>query len=41
VPEGDPCGGGHFHSYAGREVAVVDAILAWINKSEVMTVVGE
>jgi len=41
VPEGDPCGGRHFHSYAGREAAVVDAILAWINKSEVMTVVGE
>jgi len=41
IPEGDPCGGRHLHSYAGREAVVVDAILAWINKSEVRIVVGE
>jgi len=41
VPEGDPCGGRHYHSYAGREVAVGDAIIVWINKSEVRTIVGE
>ena len=40
-PEGDPCGGRHLHSYAGREADVVEAILAWINKSEVKAVAGE
>lgn len=41
VAEGDPCGGGHFHSYQGREVEALSAILRWVSTREVKPVVGE
>ena len=41
VPGGDPCGGGHLHSYQGREEVVVRAIVAWIKTKKVERVVGE
>jgi hypothetical protein len=41
VPQGDPCGGGHFHSFQGREEAVVTAIIAWIKTGKTERVVGE
>jgi hypothetical protein len=41
VPEGDPCGGGHFHSYQGREAEVVTAIIAWIKTGKTERVVGD
>jgi hypothetical protein len=41
VPEGDPCGGGHLHSFQGREELVVRAIISWIKTRNVDRVVGE
>ena len=37
---GDPCGGGHLHSYEGREIEVSKAIIAWISDKEVRALVG-
>lgn len=37
---GDPCGGGHLHSYEGRETEVSKAIIAWISDREVRALVG-
>lgn len=39
--EGDPCGGGHLHSYQGREVEALNAILKWVKTKEITPVVGE
>jgi hypothetical protein len=41
VPEGDPCGGTHLHSYQGREELVVRSIISWIKTKKVDRVVGE
>jgi hypothetical protein len=41
VPEGDPCGATHLHSYQGREEVVVRAIISWIKTGKVERVVGE
>ncbi len=35
VPEGDPCGGSHLHSYQGREEQVVRSIISWIKTRKV------
>lgn len=39
--EGDPCGGGHLHSYQGREATAMRAIVAWIKAGRVEATVGE
>ena len=41
IPKGDPCGGGHLHSYLGREEPVMQAVARWILTGEVTRVVGE
>jgi hypothetical protein len=41
VPEGDPCGGTHLHSYQGREQLVVRAIISWIKTRKVDRLIGE
>jgi hypothetical protein len=41
IAEGDPCGGGHLHSFQGREVEALNAILKWVNTREITPVVGE
>ena len=41
IPSGDPCGGGHLHSYLGREEPVMQAVARWILTGEVTRVVGE
>jgi poly(3-hydroxybutyrate) depolymerase len=41
VPEGEPCGGGHLHSYQGREEFVVRAIISWMKTGKVERLVGE
>ncbi len=41
VPAGDPCGGGHLHSYQGREELVVRAIVSWIKTRKVDRLIGE
>lgn len=41
LPVGDRCGGRHLHSYAGREAAVVTAILAWVKTGKVIADAGE
>ena len=38
---GDPCGGGHLHSYQGREEVAVRAIIAWIKTGKVERLVGQ
>lgn len=40
VPNGDVCGGGHYHSYEGREEIASKAIIKWIKTGQVETVVG-
>lgn len=40
-PAGDPCGGGHFHSYLGVERSVGEALIAWIRSRKVVDVVGD
>ena len=39
--EGDPCGGGHLHSYQGRELVVLKAMAHWILTGERVEFVGE
>ena len=39
--EGDPCGGGHLHSYQGREAAAMAAIVSWIKAGRIEVTVGE
>ena len=41
VPQGDPCGGTHLHSYQGREEVVVRSIVSWIKTKKVDRVIGE
>jgi predicted alpha/beta hydrolase family esterase len=41
TPSGDPCGGGHYHSYQGRELEVLNAVARWITSHEVTLVTGE
>jgi poly(3-hydroxybutyrate) depolymerase len=41
LPKGDPCEGLHYHSYRGREEAVVRAIITWIKTKKIEKVVGE
>lgn len=41
IAEGDPCGGGHLHSYQGKWPVVLDAIYKWIKKREIATTVGD
>jgi Serine aminopeptidase, S33 len=41
VPEGDPCGATHLHSYRGREELVVRAIISWMKTGKVERLVGE
>jgi hypothetical protein len=41
VPEGDPCGGAHLHSYQGREEIVVRSIISWIKTRKVDRLIGE
>jgi hypothetical protein len=41
VPEGDPCGGTHLHSFGGREELVVRSIISWIKTKKVDRIVGE
>ena len=40
MPSGDPCAI-HYHSYQGREEAVVKAIVTWITTGRVEALVGE
>lgn len=41
LPNGDVCGGGHYHSYEGREEAASKAIIQWIKTGRVQSSVGE
>jgi len=41
VPEGDPCGATHLHSFRGREEVVVRSIISWIKTKKVDRLVGE
>jgi predicted alpha/beta hydrolase family esterase len=41
TPQGDPCGAGHFHSYQGRELAVLDAVARWITSDEITLFAGD
>lgn len=41
IAEGDPCGGGHLHSYQGKWPVVLDAIYKWIKTREMATTVGD
>jgi poly(3-hydroxybutyrate) depolymerase len=41
IPQGDPCGAVHLHSYGGREEVVVRAIITWIKTGKVERSVGE
>lgn len=41
IAEGDPCGGGHLHSYRGKWPVVLDAIYKWIKTREIATSVGD
>jgi hypothetical protein len=41
VPVGDPCGGGHLHSYRGREELVARSIISWIKTNKVDRLIGE
>jgi alpha/beta superfamily hydrolase len=40
VPNGDVCGGGHYHSYEGREEVASKAIIKWIKTGQVEPVIG-
>lgn len=39
--KGDPCGGGHLHSYQGRELMVLEAMADWVLTGERVAFVGE
>ncbi len=41
IPEGDPCGGTHLHSYRGREEPVVRSIVSWIKARKVDRLIGQ
>jgi pimeloyl-ACP methyl ester carboxylesterase len=37
---GDPCGGGHYHSFQGRELEALGAVVKWINTGVVTPISG-
>lgn len=41
IAEGDPCGGGHLHSYQGKWPEVLDSIYKWIKTREISPYVGD
>ena len=41
VAQGDPCGGGHLHSFEGRDEVVAQAIADWIRTRKLSSVIGE
>lgn len=41
VPNGDVCGGGHYHSFEGREEVSSKAVIKWIKTAQVESHVGE
>lgn len=41
LPNGDVCGGGHLHSYEGREEVASKAIIEWIKSGKITPVIGE
>lgn len=41
TPNGDVCGGGHYHSFEGREEVSSKAIIQWIKAGQVQSSVGE
>jgi Alpha/beta hydrolase of unknown function (DUF915) len=41
VPNGDVCGGGHYHSFEGREESVSKAIIKWIKTGQIETIISE
>ena len=41
IPNGDVCGGGHYHSFEGREEATSKALIQWIKTGQVQSSVGE
>jgi hypothetical protein len=41
IPNGDVCGGGHYHSFEGREEASSKAVIKWIKTGQVQSSVGE
>lgn len=40
TPNGDVCGGGHYHSFEGREEVASKAIIKWIKTGQVEAVIG-
>jgi hypothetical protein len=41
IPNGDPCGGGHYHSFEGNEELVSKAVIRWIKTAQVQSSIGE
>ena len=41
IPNGDVCGGGHYHSFEGREEVSSKAIIQWIKTGQVQSSIGE
>lgn len=41
IPNGDVCGGGHYHSFEGREEVSSKAIIQWIKSGQFQSSVGE
>lgn len=41
IAQGDPCGGGHLHSFEGRDAEVAQAIADWIVHRKVEPIVGQ
>ena len=41
MPNGDVCGGGHYHSFEGREEISSQAVIKWIKTGQVESNVGE
>lgn len=41
IAQGDPCGGGHLHSFEGRDEVVAQAIADWIRARKLPSVIGE
>lgn len=39
--QGDPCGGGHFHSFEGRDQVVAQTIADWIQTGKFEPVIGQ
>lgn len=39
IPNGDVCGGGHYHSFEGREEASSKAVIKWIKTGQVQSTV--